>query len=224
MSGDPAPAPQDALQGAPHDAIERAVAEYYSGKLQSHGVGPQGVDWRDARSQELRFAELARLLGDDRAGSVVDLGCGYGGLAVFLRARGHLGDYLGLDISEAMIAAARAHCTDLQRVAFARASEPPEPSAYALASGIFNVRLGFDDDAWRRYVLDTIAVLDRGAKRGFAFNCLTSYADRDRMRADLHYADPLALFDHCKRRYSRHVALLHDYGLYEFTILVRKEL
>ena len=50
---------------------------------------------------------------------------------------------------------------------------------------------------------------------------LTSYSDPDRMRPDLYYGDPCRLFDHCKRRYSRHVALLHDYGLYEFTILVR---
>ena len=42
------------------------------------------------------------------------------------------------------------------------------------------------------------------------------------MRPDLHYADPLALFDRCKRRYARDVALLHDYGLWEFTLLVRK--
>ena len=48
------------------------------------------------------------------------------------------------------------------------------------------------------------------------------YSDPERMRAHLYYADPCRLFDHCKRRYSRHVALLHDYGLYEFTILVRK--
>ena len=26
----------------------------------------------------------------------------------------------------------------------------------------------------------------------------------------------------CQRRYSRHVALLHDYPLYEFTIIVRR--
>ena len=28
---------------------------------------------------------------------------------------------------------------------------------------------------------------------------------------------PRAYFDHCKRAFSRHVALLHDYGLWEFT-------
>jgi hypothetical protein len=31
------------------------------------------------------------------------------------------------------------------------------------------------------------------------------------------------LFDLCKRRYSKHVALYHDYGLYEFTVVVRRE-
>ena len=42
------------------------------------------------------------------------------------------------------------------------------------------------------------------------------------MREELFYADPGWIFDQCMRRYSRHVALLHDYGLYEFTVLVRK--
>ena len=57
--------------------------------------------------------------------------------------------------------------------------------------------------------------------KGFAFNMLTSYSDADKMRDDLYYGDPCELFDHCKRSYSRNVALLHDYGLYEFTMLVR---
>jgi hypothetical protein len=43
------------------------------------------------------------------------------------------------------------------------------------------------------------------------------------MRDDLYYADPRVIFDHCKRSFSRWVALLHDYGLYEFTIIVRRD-
>ena len=75
----------------------------------------------------------------------------------------------------------------------------------------------------RIYLPATLDELDRTSRRGFAFNCLTAYSDRERMQSHLHYADPLALFDRCKRRYARNVALLHDYGLYEFTLLVRKE-
>ena len=43
------------------------------------------------------------------------------------------------------------------------------------------------------------------------------------MRPELYYADPLAVFDWCKRHLSRFVALHHDYPLYDFTILIRKE-
>ena len=72
------------------------------------------------------------------------------------------------------------------------------------------------------YVESTLDVLDRTSRLGFAFNCLTSYSDAAYMRPNLYYANPGQLFDLCKRRYSSQVALLHDYGLYEFTILVRK--
>jgi hypothetical protein len=64
--------------------------------------------------------------------------------------------------------------------------------------------------------------IDRLSRRGFSSNFLTKYSDEDKMRNDLYYADPLFLFDYCKRKFSRNVALLHDYGLYDFTILVRK--
>jgi len=59
------------------------------------------------------------------------------------------------------------------------------------------------------------------SRAGFAFNCVSHYVDY--RVPTLYYADPLRFFDHCKRRYSRFVSLLHDYPLYEFTILVRKE-
>ena len=65
--------------------------------------------------------------------------------------------------------------------------------------------------------------LNAGSRLGFAFNCLTGYSDADRMRPDLYYGDPLWFFDLCKRKYARNVALLHDYGLYDFTIIVRKD-
>jgi hypothetical protein len=96
-------------------------------------------------------------------------------------------------------------------------------SDYGVASGIFNVRLGRTDAEWQAYIEHMLDQLDRTSRLGFSFNCLTSYSDADRMRPDLYYADPCRLFDFCKRRYARNVALLHDYGLYEFTMLVRKE-
>ena len=58
--------------------------------------------------------------------------------------------------------------------------------------------------------------------KGFSFNVLTSYSDKEFMRDYLYYANPLDLFDYCKKNFSKQVALLHDYNLYEFTLLIRK--
>lgn len=96
-----------------------------------------------------------------------------------------------------------------------------EPTDFTVASGIFNVRLDVPDDEWRAYVETTLEKLAGLSRAGFAFNMLTSYSDADKMRPDLYYGDPGWFFDLCKRRYSRNVALLHDYGLYEFTMIVR---
>jgi hypothetical protein len=75
---------------------------------------------------------------------------------------------------------------------------------------------------WTTYVWDTIADLAALGTRGFAFNALSSYSDVEKRRPDLFYADSLMLFDRCKRELSRFVTLLHDYPLYEFTLIVRR--
>ena len=204
------------------DGMLAEVADYYSGKLAEHGDTPRGVDWNGAESQALRFEQLIRIIRQEQNFSLNDLGCGYGALLDFLGARYQDFSYHGCDVSAPMIAAAQARHADRANAGFSVADRPPRPADFGIASGIFNVRLGRGDDEWRSYVEATLDLLDQTSRQGFAFNCLTSYSDTEKMRDYLYYADPGALFDLCKRRYSRHVALLHDYGLYEFTILVRK--
>jgi SAM-dependent methyltransferase len=196
--------------------------QYYEAKLRAHGPTPAGMDWNSQASQELRFRQLARLWEDEPDASIVDYGCGYGALASFVRARGHVGPYCGFDVSAAMADAGTAHVAGLPncRVASRRAEVPPLD--YAVASGVLNVKQEATDEAWSLYVHDTIADLAALGARGFGFNALTRYSDPEKRRPDLYYADPLALFDHCTRTYSRLVSLVHDYPLYEFTILVRR--
>ena len=198
------------------------VASYYSEKLAQHGETPRGVDWNGEESQNLRFEQLCKIVTRPEVFSLNDLGCGYGALFDFLAKQYQAVSYLGVDVSGDMIQAAKQRYHDNARPRFITSAEPDRLADYGVASGIFNVRLGRSDAEWRDYLEATLDVLDRTSRLGFAFNCLTSYSDEDKMRDYLYYADPCLLFDLCKRRYSRQVALLHDYGLYEFTILVRK--
>jgi SAM-dependent methyltransferase len=208
-----------------YDDLLNEVAGYYTDKLTQHGVTPRGVDWNGEESQTLRFRQLCKVI--DAKGtpfSVNDLGCGYGALYDFLAREYPALSYCGVDVSEGMVRAAEERYRGKDGIRFIQSNKPDQVADYGIASGIFNVRLGKTDSEWQAYLETTLDLLHETSRIGFAFNCLTSYSDADKMHDYLYYADPCLLFDLCKRRYSRNVALLHDYGLYEFVILVRKVL
>ena len=205
------------------DELRSEVASYYTGKLREHGATAQGVDWRDDVSQRTRFAQLLKVASGVDEIDVLDYGCGYGALVEELERDGRPFRWTGFDISPAMREEARARHERRPERRVVDDEHELEPADFVVASGIFNVRLEHDEQRWESYVERTVERLHELSRRGFAFNMLTSYSDPDKMRDDLHYADPLAWFDRCKRLYSRHVALLHDYGLWEFTLVVRKD-
>jgi len=200
------------------------VSKFFSSKLIAHGNTPLGVEWNGEESQVVRFDQITKIINRKGAFTVNDLGCGYGALYDYLIKRFKDFDYFGYDISELMINASRNRHDRIGNAEYFVGSQPSRVADYGVASGIFNLRLGCGKLQWENYIKKTLDDLDHTSRRGFAFNCLTSYSDPEKMRDDLYYADPCKLFDHCKRIYSRNVALLHDYGLYDFTILVRKDI
>lgn len=204
-----------------HENLLERVKKYYTQKIVEHGATHRGVDWNSPESQNLRFDQLLRVIGNERDCSIIDYGCGYGAMASYIRRRGYKGLYLGFDISEVMIKAAREQQYGLSDCIFVTDAASLDTADYTIASGIFNVKQEIPNDEWRTYVVNTIQNMAECSRKGFSFNMLTSYSDIDKMRADLFYGDPCFFINHCIRTYSRHVAMLHDYGLYEFTILVR---
>jgi SAM-dependent methyltransferase len=203
-------------------SLVAAVERYYTAKLATHGPTPAGVDWNGTHGQTLRFEQLLAVLGE--AGSepsINDFGCGYGGLLDVLSRRLERFEYRGFDVSEAMIAAARERYGGDRRARFVTDERDLAKADFTIASGVFNVRVGHGEEVWRRYVLSVIDRLAALSCKGMAFNALTIHSDPDRMSPDLYYADPAELLDHCLRLHSRDVALRHDYGLYEFTVIVR---
>ncbi len=202
--------------------IIHQVNQYYSKKILDNGTTPEGVDWNSAESQELRFDILSNVIADKDNFSLLDYGCGFGSMYDYFKEKYHQFHFTGLDISEEMIRAAVNRNQDDKNSNWVTALDIKEKFDYAIASGIFNVKLDNSDKEWENYILDTIDKISSHSKKGFSFNILTKYSDKEFMKDYLYYADPLFLFDYCKRNFSRNVALLHDYNLYEFTIIIRK--
>jgi SAM-dependent methyltransferase len=203
-----------------HEKIRGDVERYYSAKVVTHGPTPLGVDWNSPESQRLRFDQLVKVIDPRESFTINDYGCGYGALFDYLEQNEFHFEYFGFDISPDMLAEARRVHSGAGRTFVSRAEDLPTAD-YTVASGIFNVRLETPETEWRQYMLDTLQSIAALSKKGFAFNLLTKYSDAEFMRPTLYYADPAFLFDYCKTHFSRFVALLHDYPLYEFTLLVR---
>ena len=207
---------------SPTDRLLSNVEQYYTAKLAEHGPRAQGVDWSSESSQLLRFEKLLNVCDLSTPFSLIDYGCGYGALLPFLRERRAAVQYTGLDVSEAMITAARHLHGEGPDVRFLTDESRLGPADFSVASGIFNVKLETSVVDWEDYIFATVGRIAALSTKGFAFNMLTSYSDSDRRRPHLYYANPAYWFDVCKRHHSGFVTLYHDYPLWEFTLVVRR--
>lgn len=197
------------------------VADYYTDKVKTHGATPRGVDWNSEESQFFRFEKLSEVINTKERFSVLDYGCGTGAYLKFLNQKNFNSDFTGFDISEEMIGTSRKlYPGNAENFTTSYGTRKFD---YVVSSGIFNVRLQHSESEWKEYIINTLDKFNEASVKGFSFNALTLYSDADKRRQDLYYADPLFFFDLCKKKYSRFVTLIHDYPLYEFTMLVRKD-
>lgn len=205
------------------DNTLNSLKHFFSEQIQQHGPNAKGVDWKSQEAQYLRFDQLLKLHTDlSQPFSILDYGSGYGALAHYLVERGYQFTYVGYDMNQAAIEEGHRLFGGSANITLTTDEANLQPADYCIGSGLFNMKLDTPQDEWEAYMLRTIERLWTLSTRGMAFNSLTQYSDADKMRPDLYYADPCGLFDYCKTKLSKQVALLHDYGIYDFTMLVRR--
>ena len=204
---------------------EKRIVDYFDATLKKHGSTPKGVDWNSEIPQNLRFEQLLKVIHTTDKFSILDYGCGYGALLNYLQEHDYsFSKYVGYDISEMMINKARTIHAKRNAITFTTEFQQISKIDYTVASGVFNMKLETPNTTWTEYVLSCLNDINDKSKKGFAITFLTKYSDVEKMRADLYYADPCFLFDHSKRHYAKNVAILHDYGAYDFTLIIRKDI
>lgn len=198
------------------------IASHYTNSINKHGDVSNGVGWSDMAEHSLRFDKLCSVVEDKNiAASYNDLGCGYGSLWNYLSQNNYnVALYRGHDISDKQIEAAKLNVKS-KIASFSDSPSLDRISDYSIASGIFNVCFEENKTKWHNYILQTLENINKKSRIGFSFNLLSSYVDWHEQ--NLYYADPLFLFDYCKKNFSKKVSLIHDYPLWEFTIIVKKD-
>jgi SAM-dependent methyltransferase len=191
------------------DFFERTAAK---------GDSYRGVGYPTPENQTIRFDTALRLIEPDvEEFSVNDFGCGLAHLYDHIKAkRLPMKSYRGYDLSEPSLEIARERLGD--EVELIRDDHLTKEADYSFALGIFNTRLEATDEEWLSFLKSAARDLYEHSRRGCAFSSLTTYVDW--MEPQLYYGNPTEMFAYCKEEISPRVALLHDYPIFEWTILI----
>lgn len=200
------------------------VKNCYEDALQKHGLDSKSVGWRDKETQHLRFKLLLSIIDNNNWGNggINELGCGYGEMYCYLLQNNiNFSHYFGYDISKQMLKAAENYLQGYNNITLQNSSKILKVADYSFTSGIFNTIFDKSLEDWEEYIKNTLENMYENSMYGFAFNMLTDMVD---YKADgLYYANPTQWFEFCRKRFSRNVALFHNYGLWEWTIHVTKK-
>ena len=201
------------------------LVTHYERCLELYGATPKGVDWPNVPDLAVRYHTLLGLL-DGAAPEprpvLLDLGCGPGLLLDYLRATGRLemATYRGIDLSPAMVGAARARWPDRDISCRDVVKDPlPEQSVdYVVMNGVLTEKQTLSHEVMAGIAKQLIVAAFTAARVGIAFNVMSRHVDWQ--RPDLfHWGfDELSAF--LCEHVSRHYAFRSDYGLYEYTAFV----
>lgn len=196
----------------------RQVREFFDDLVTQYGIDPRSTNWSGAQSQRSRFAVFCSKI--DMSGcSILDVGCGQAELYDYLVGRGvPFGSYCGWDVSPNMIAAAKQRFPELgdnlvEQDLFS-ALVDVATCDWSICSGSLNY--SYDQSSFE----EAIKTMYRLARRGLAFNVLSTYADF--MNERYFYAEPEKTFTFC-RTLTPWVDLIHSYMPHDFTMILKRE-
>jgi SAM-dependent methyltransferase len=213
--------------GAEVQRIYSDVEAYYGARVAKYGATPLGVDWSCQATQSLRFVQLLKICDFSTRFSLNDVGCGYGALCAFLAMRyPDLGiDYLGVDLSKAMVSRARRRFARAdQRFVVGQAS--PRLADYSVASGITNVNVGYPRAVWEEFVAAMLRDMRGTSRRGFSVNFMSDLVAASELPDNspairLYRTSPERWIPYCENALGCSVETLDNYGMREFTLLLR---
>jgi SAM-dependent methyltransferase len=207
------------------DHITKRLKGHYSRTFDTHGAVAEGVDWRSSEELATRYGKMLKVMEDRRhedPPSILDVGCGYGGLYQHARERGISLRYTGIDVVEAMVEHAAStyddatfHCADVFDF------QPQDKFDYVTCNGILTLKLAATSiREMDRFAQSLINRLYELCLVGAVFNTRTTKVDS--MLDFLYYRNPIELLAWCISEVSDRVVLDHSY-LSEYCIYLYRD-
>lgn len=204
--------------------IRRGQESYYDSLLEKHGISVDAVASGKQIYKDLRYAKLCQLFHHDAEFSLHDVGFGLGHLYEYMKQQWPEKkiDYSGSEVTPKFVDYCLERYPDSSfQLRDLAESVPSEQYDYLVFGGTFYHLIDSNPEDFWSYVKQMLTNAFACAKKGIAFNLITSYVDYQ--LDGLFYADIHSVTDFVAKDLSRYFQIHHNYPLYEYTVLVYKE-
>ena len=209
--------------------------EHHGKLFEAHGTTPRGVDWGDAQELEFRYRKMMEVVSGDlrHAGerpSLLDVGCGWGGLKAYCDAMGTNIKYAGIDVVPEMVESGRNSFPDASFLCGDLLNHVPEQQYdYLVCNGTLTQKLDANIPAMQAYARSLIRKMFELCRHGIAFNLMSNRVNF--MVGNLYYNSPVEILAFCLDELSPRVRLDHGYSalasgrnkLFDFTVYVYRD-
>jgi SAM-dependent methyltransferase len=210
------------------DSITRQFKQHYFKKFAEFGATPRGVDWNRKEDVELRQDILLNVIlpeatPKNKQITILDVGCGYGGLYWYAKDKKQLKlRYTGIDVAENMIEYAAPKAPEAEFICQDIFDFPDKTRFdYVVCNGILTQKLTASIKDMDKFAYKLIKKMFKLCKVGIAFNVMSTQVNF--MVDNLYYKSPVELFAFCQSEITSKIKIDHSYPLYEYTVYLYQE-
>ncbi len=195
----------------------------YNTRFRTYGKSPMALGWWTGK-QNIRYNILTKHFGLDGK-SILDVGCGFADLYVYLNSLSIRFDYYGVDINANLLNEAKKNilaCNPNNKWRLVNAdflcNKVVDCCDFVIASGCFSIRLINQDNY--EYVESVIQKALRLSRYGVAIDfCSSLYKEQDSPMFTTY--NPIKVME-IAYRHSKRLLLINDYFPTEFSIVIFK--
>jgi 2-polyprenyl-3-methyl-5-hydroxy-6-metoxy-1,4-benzoquinol methylase len=217
------------------DKISALLHQHYAKTFGQYGATAKGVDWGDENELLVRYDKILGVLRKDFAElpaepSLLDVGCGWGGLLRRARNLDLALRYTGIDVVEAMVEHGRREFTGAEFIhGDVFALDETGQYDFVVCNAILTQKLSVTIPEMEAYLRKLVRKMFSLCRHGISFNAMSTRVNY--MVDNLYYQNPADLMAWLLAEISPRVVVDHGYSslasgkgkYYDFTVYVYKD-